>query len=75
MELGRTEMTTEENIQDYVEYLVELRGVRGLQDLLPQEHSKLLFLLLINDSLYVKLIKTMHKILTSEVLKQTKTGR
>jgi len=75
MELGRTEMTTEENIQDYVEYLVDLQGVRGLQDLLPHEHSRLLFLLLVNDNLYVKLIKSMHKILTSEVRKQTITRR
>lgn len=67
-------MTTEENIQDYVEYLVEFNGVRGLQDLLPQQHTKLLFLLLVNDNLYVKLIKSMHKILTSEVKRQNKTG-
>jgi hypothetical protein len=75
MELGRTEMTTEDNIQDYVEYLVDLKGVRGLQDLLPEEHSKLLFLLLVNDNLYVKLIKSMHKILTLEAQKQTITRR
>jgi hypothetical protein len=67
--------TVDDNVQDYVEYLVDLKGVRGLQDLLPHQHSKLLFLLLVNDNLYVKLIKSMHKLLSAEVRKQTKNGR
>jgi len=68
-------MTTEDQIQDYVEYLVEHKNIRGLQDLLPNQRSKLSFLILINNNMYHKMIKTMHKTLQKEVNRQKKTRR
>jgi hypothetical protein len=60
-------MTSDDQIQDYVEYLVQCQNVRDLSDLLPEQRSKLSLLILINNNLYVKMLKLMNRLLKEEV--------
>jgi hypothetical protein len=60
-------MTISDDIQDFVEYLVEYQGVRGLQDLTREEREKLSFMMLLENRMYMKLIRSMHTVIKSEV--------
>lgn len=60
-------MTTDDQIQDYIEYLVQNEDVRTLKDLLPNQREKLSLLILINNGAYIELIKLMNSLLKKEV--------
>lgn len=60
-------MTVSDDIQDFVEYLVEYQGVRGLQDLTREEREKLSFMMLLENHMFIKLIRSMHTVIKSEV--------
>jgi hypothetical protein len=67
-------MTTQEKIkdqlEDYIEYLVQIENVKGLQDLTREERAKLSFLVLRDNKMYVKMIRIMHNLLKAEINKQ-----
>ena len=54
-------MTSTEEIQDFVEYLVEERGVRSITELTRAEQYKLAFWVLIKNKMYMDLIKLMQQ--------------
>jgi hypothetical protein len=67
-------MSIQEQIDDYVEYLVQCRDVKGLSDLTREDRAKLIFWILVDNNLWVKTIKTMHHAIRKEVEKSNKGG-
>lgn len=62
-------MCTSDETQDYVEYLVQCNYVEGLGDLTRQEHTKLAFLVLRDNDMYIKMIRIMHRLIRNQVEK------
>lgn len=62
-------MKTVEEIEDYVEYLVQHNYVNNLSDLSRQEYTKLAFLVLRDNNMYGKMLRIMHKLIRSSATK------
>lgn len=62
-------MKIKDRLEDYIEYLVEYQGVRELHDLTRQERAKLSFFILVDNFMYVKMIRIMHKLIKNHVKK------
>jgi hypothetical protein len=69
-------MKIKDQLEDYVEYLVEHNNVQSLSDLTREERTRLSFLILRDNFMYVKMIRIMHKTI-KDAVKQgqlTRTG-
>lgn len=63
-------MTSTEEIQDFVEHLVEDRGIRHITELTRAEQYKLAFWVLINNKMYEGLVKLMQQPITDYLKKK-----
>lgn len=62
-------MTRVEQVEDYVEYLVQCNDVKELRELSREERAKLMTLVLLQNNMYVKVIKMMHSAIKKELIK------
>ena len=62
-------MTVPDEIEDFIEHLVEDRGVKSILDLTRAEKHKLAYWVLIQNKMYVKLLKLMQGSINNYIMK------